>query len=61
MINLLQILKDRLKQPSTWRGLGILAGAIGYKLTPQFIDSITALVIAFLGFIEVARNEFKKN
>ena len=50
----------QLKQPSTFRGLAILAGLLGCKVSPQMTDSIAAAVVAVLGLIEVFRNERKK-
>lgn len=47
----------QLKQPSTYRGLAILAGLIGWKLNPSQADAIGAAVIGILGAIEVFRNE----
>lgn len=51
---------SQLKQPSTFRGLAILAGLLGCKVSPQMTDSIAASVVAVLGLIEVFRNERKK-
>lgn len=49
----------QLKQPSTFRGLAILAGLVGIKVSPEMTDSISAAVVAVLGLIEVFRNERK--
>ena len=49
----------QLKQPSTYRGLTILAGLIGWKLDPSQADAIGAAVVGILGLIEVFRNERK--
>ena len=46
-----------LKQPSTWRGVFILAGLLGFKLQPELQDAITTAVIAALALVEVIRNE----
>jgi hypothetical protein len=48
---------DRLKEPSTWRGLSIILAATGYGLAPELIVQIGATVAAVLGAIEVARTE----
>ena len=45
------------KQPSTWRGLAIVAGALGYSVAPGLADAIAAAVGGVLGLIEVVRNE----
>jgi len=49
----------QLKQPSTIRGLAVLAGLVGIKVDPSQTDAISAAVIAILGLIEVFRNERK--
>jgi len=48
---------SQLKQPSTWRGIAILAGVAGFAIAPAQVDAIGALMAAFIGLIEVFRNE----
>jgi hypothetical protein len=48
---------DRLKEPSTWRGLTVLAGAFGMHLSPDLIPAIGTAVAGVIGFIEVLRKE----
>ena len=48
---------SRLKQPSTFRGLAILAGLGGIALDPAQVNAIAAAVAAVLGLIEVFRKE----
>lgn len=48
---------ERLKEPSTWKGLAGLLGAIGVAISPELIGQIGAAVIAIIGAIEVVRKE----
>ena len=48
---------DRLKEPSTWRGLALMLGALGVGVSPDMINAIGSAVIAALGAIEVIRRE----
>ena len=50
---------ERLKEPSTWRGLTGLLAAVGVVVSPDLIAQIGAAVVAILGVIEVARKEKK--
>ena len=47
----------RLKEPSTFRGLAILAGLGGYVLDPSQVNAIASAVAAVIGLIEVFRKE----
>ena len=47
------------KQPSTWKGLFVLAGLLGYSLDPELQTQIVTAVIAVFGIIEIVRNEHK--
>ena len=44
---------NRLREPSTWRGLVWLATAAGVSLSPDLWESITALGMAVAGLIGV--------
>jgi hypothetical protein len=48
---------NRLKEPSTYRGLSILMGLIGVYLSPEQTNAISAAVAAAIGLIEVFRKE----
>ena len=48
---------DRLKEPSTWRGLALMLGALGVGVSPEMANSIGSAVIAALGAVEVIRRE----
>ena len=49
----------RLKEPSTYRGLAILAGLGGIAVDPSQVNAIAAFVAAVIGLIEVFRKEAK--
>ena len=51
---------DRLKEPSTYRGLAVIAGTAGIILSPELATAIGAAVAAVIGLIEVVRSEKKK-
>ena len=46
---------DRLKVNSTWRGLILVATAIGLKVDPTQADAIAAAGLALVGLINVFR------
>jgi len=47
----------RLKEPSTFRGLAILAGLGGIAIDPTQVNAIAAAVTAVIALIEVFRKE----
>jgi hypothetical protein len=51
----MQYILDRAREPSTWRGLALLLGALGCNLAPDLIPAIGTAVGAVVGAIEVAR------
>lgn len=42
---------DRLKEPSSWRGLVMIATAFGVSVNPELIDSIIAVGAGLAGVI----------
>jgi hypothetical protein len=52
-------LLDRLKEESTWRGIVLLATALGVKLEPDKSEAIIAAGLAIVGLINVIRKEKK--
>jgi hypothetical protein len=46
---------DRLKEPSTWRGLTVLVGAFGMQMSPDLMPAIGTAVAGVIGLIEVLR------
>lgn len=55
----LQYILDRLKEQSTWRGIILIATAVGAKLEPDQAEAIIASGIAIVGLINVFRREKK--
>ena len=49
----------QLKQPSTWKGLFVVAGIVGYSIDPALQEQIIIAVTAILAAIEIYRNEHK--
>jgi hypothetical protein len=47
----------QLKQPSTWKGLFVIAGIVGYSIDPALQEQIIIAVTAILAAIEIYRNE----
>lgn len=47
------------KQPSTWRGIIMVIGLIGYKVSPELQETIITAVGGAIALIEVIRNEMK--
>lgn len=45
---------DRLKEPSSWRGLVMLATAFGVTVTPDLVTSIVAAGTGLAGIIGFA-------
>ena len=50
-------LLDRLHESSTWRGLIMLATAVGLKLDPSQGEAIIAAGLALVGVINVFRKQ----
>ena len=51
---------EKLLEPSTWRGIIALVGAVGLILKPENAAAILAAVLALIGAINVARTEPSK-
>jgi hypothetical protein len=47
----LQYLKRQLSEPSTWRGLALLASVAGAKMKPDHIEAFVLVGLAVSGFI----------
>ena len=50
---MLKFFLDRFKEPSTWRGLVMLATGFGVALTPEQADAVVGVGIAVVGLIGV--------
>ena len=49
-----------LKQPSTLKGLIVLAGVIGVTVTPQYAEAIGALTAILYAVYQILRDEDKQ-
>lgn len=47
----MKYLLDRLKEPSTWRGLTILATVFGVHISPEQVDAIATVGGCLIGAI----------
>jgi hypothetical protein len=45
---------ERMKEPSTWRGIVLLLTAIGVPVAPAMADAIVSVGLAIAGLIGVA-------
>lgn len=54
-MKLLNTLLERLSENSTWRGLILVATALGIKLDPELQETILAAGLALVGLINVIR------
>ena len=48
---------DRLKEPSSWRGLVMIATAFGVSVNPELLSSIIAAGTGLAGIIGVVFND----
>jgi hypothetical protein len=48
---------ERLREPSTWRGLAALATAFGLKVAPEMQEGVIGTGLAVIGLINVIRKE----
>lgn len=56
-MKLIEWIIDRLKEKSTWAGIGVLLGLVGVRLSPDALSSVMAAVVAIIGVWEVIRRE----
>jgi hypothetical protein len=54
-MKILNIILERLSENSTWRGLILVATALGIKLDPELQETILAAGLALVGLINVLR------
>ena len=47
----------RLVEPSTWKGIAVVAGAMGVAVAPELIMQIGSVVAAVVGLVDVVRRE----
>lgn len=54
-MNIVNIALERLSENSTWRGLILVATALGLKLDPELQNAILAAGLGLIGLINVIR------
>ena len=54
-MKIVNILLERLSENSTWRGLILVATALGLKLDPELQNQILAAGLGVIGIINVLR------
>lgn len=54
-MKILNLILNRLSENSTWRGLILLATALGLKLDPELQNQILAAGLGVVGLINVIR------
>lgn len=59
--NVLYWIKNRFKEPSTYKGISAVIGAIGFSISPELWEAIATLTVSAIGLIQVIENEGKKN
>ena len=52
-----QFISDRLKEPSTWRGIALMAGTLGVGINPEAVQQIGVAVGAIFAAVEIFRKE----
>jgi len=55
MKNLLNTLLEKLSENSTWRGLILIATAVGVKIEPELQEAILVAGLGLVGLINVIR------
>ena len=59
-MGLFDFIADRLKEPSTWMGLGSLVTAIGWQFSPELWQAIAAVGMGIGGLVAVLLAEKRK-
>jgi hypothetical protein len=54
-MKILNVILDKLSENSTWRGLILVATALGVKLDPELQNQILAAGLGLVGIINVIR------
>lgn len=56
-MKIVNALLDKLSENSTWRGLILVATALGLKLDPELQETILAAGLGLVGLINVLRKD----
>ncbi len=59
MKNIINVIIERLTENSTWRGIILLATALGLRLEPELQNQIIASGLTLVGLINVIRKGSK--
>jgi hypothetical protein len=54
-MKIVNIVLDRLSENSTWRGIILVATAVGLKLDPELQNAILSAGLGLIGLINVVR------
>lgn len=58
-MKIVELVIARLKEKSTWAGLGTIIALVGLKIDPSQLTAISTAVIGLIGVYEVFRKEKK--
>lgn len=56
---MLQWIKERLKEPSTWQGISGLVGVLGYTMSPELGETIATTAVGIITLIQIVRKEIR--
>jgi hypothetical protein len=56
-MKLFEYMAERLREKSTWAGLGTILALVGLELHPEVLAALSAVIIAILALWEVLRRE----
>jgi len=56
-MNIINYIFQKLKEKSTWAGIGTIIALLGLKLEPEQFAAISTAVIGLIGVYEVFRSE----
>jgi uncharacterized membrane protein len=59
VMKIVEAILKRLKEKSTWAGVGTILALVGLKLEPEQFTAISTAVIGVIGLYEVFRKEKK--
>lgn len=54
-MKIVEVLLERLSESSTWRGILLIATAVGLKLEPEMQNAILTAGLGLIGLINVVR------
>ena len=54
---MLNWIKDRLQEPSTYQGITGLLATIGYAMNPEMLEFIITTAVGFISIIQMSKSE----